>query len=359
MKNVVDSNGIVWDTKSLKNPFKIKKYEKRIEEFHEIKDCLLNLFAEKNIPVSEKSFYFMVQPMYKEERILFFTKIPLLKESDFVQQCQEARKNPEYQFQNEKQADQLKSILVSEQNQYWLVNVEMLILERNLYDCEYISIRQSPPIPLYHFMKQIPTMIAESPEMITLPNDFRYCFYPEIPTRMNESALLENAIVRDAISSRDNSAELDKRLFYIIYEMTQKLEIVKETEEGRTEGKDAFSNLETLYLHYINECSLQLSQDTFYEIYQNIKSTIKQVYPNSFGISYHKKPSFVAFTEGQRKATIYIINETLFLNGGKLYTDMESLKQALQKESCFEEPPWFREKVIPYIENSESQPKLA
>lgn len=59
----------------------------------------------------------------------------------------------------------------------------------------------------------------------------------------------------------------------------------------------------------INECSLQLSQDTFYEIYQNIKSTIKQVYPNSFGISYHKKPSFVAFTEGQRKATIYIINE--------------------------------------------------
>ena len=32
MKNVVDSNGNVFDTSQLKNAFKIKKYEARIEE---------------------------------------------------------------------------------------------------------------------------------------------------------------------------------------------------------------------------------------------------------------------------------------------------------------------------------------
>lgn len=349
MKNVVDSNGNVFDTSQLKNAFKIKKYEARIEELKQIQNRLLPLMSEKNIPCDENSFYLMVQPMYKEERILFFTKIPLWKESHLVKQSIETMNHSHYQFENEKQEEQIKSIMYSEDNQFWLIHAEMLILERNLFDCQYISIRQSPPIPIYHFLKQVPAMMTENNQVTTQPNDYRYCFSPALPTEIEKDMILEHAMIRDAISSKENSAEFDKRLFYVIYDMTKELEIVKDSADG--DGRDAYSNLETLYLYYINECSPLLKDG--YHIYEKIKHIISEIYPNAYGISYDSHPYLVVFTveENQKeKVIIYLIQENTFIMGGRLYTDIDSLKTAIQ-ERKFQEPRWFTDKVSPYIEN--------
>ena len=73
--------------------------------------------SEKNIPCDENSFLFDGSTYVQRRKNPVFTKNSIMeRESHLVKQSIEAMNHSHYQFENEKQEEQIKSIMYSEDN---------------------------------------------------------------------------------------------------------------------------------------------------------------------------------------------------------------------------------------------------
>lgn len=294
------------------------------------------LFHEyENMVIDKSGFYFMIQPFYTDDTVLYFTKTPLSSASDEVKLSNALKYKPDFVFQNREHEDLLKSIFSAEINgrtTWWYLTAEMLAFERSLYDGQYINIRRSKAIPYNKFMRILPEITASSTDM--QKNSFCSKYKMYFSRDMNDTAnLLRTAVIRDE--------NYDKRTLDII----RSLKKVYNLHE-----RDATSNAKNLCLWHINDSK---PYDIFPE-YNEIRSYLKDSPLDAVGICYSGNAVKYRLEPYERQ-TIYVCrslenrDSRVFITNGNIYRNIDELKRAIETSECFDVKDWYLNDVVPFI----------
>ncbi len=332
-----DSSGNIIAVHNDIKPLKNINLKLRLSEMQSLLNEIILLFGNKGINISEKTFDFMIQPLYTEDCLLFFTRTMLSSSSDEVKLSNSLKNKPDFVFRSSDEEDRLKSIFSTEENGktvWWLLSAERVIVERNLYDGKPIGIKAGAPIPYHWFTKNINKIaVGQSDiEKTFFCNKYRF-FGNSERNYFNVSEIMKTSIVR--------SFDFDNKVEHIIGQ-------IKET--NNLSDKDVFSNRKNLCLWLIND----RKTDNIFEDYSEIKLYLKKNYPMTVGIHY-KDNAIIFGMDIYGKQTVYVCSSFdnsdrhLYIIGGHIFFNIDELKNAIAKTDCFTQKKWYAEKVIPYI----------
>ena len=340
----VDSNGIFQDVHTIADPIHLQKIGVRIKDLQNITDQLLPLLTKNGIEAHSDCFDYMLQPLYTEDRLLFFTKIPIDPSDTRMRSSIMAHKNPDYEFSTPGQTDELRSIFSTQDKNktlWFMLCAESIILERNLYDGEYIRIDTMPPVPYHRFINDLKGLMITQEEATSKTLSGKYLVKsPADKAYLDVDAMIQTAIVRDGPPSRQEPAKFDVALQKALKEY--------EVNSG-LQSKDAFSNRKMQALHQINDT--KNDPPAAYEIYKALKKFLVQKYPDVNGVCYKGNAIYFRIP-GQERGAVYLVNtaDERFNVGGTVIKGLDALKDMIQKSTVYRERPWFKE-IKPYIKD--------
>lgn len=307
----------------------------RAEEASLLASRVALFYEYENMLIDKSGFYLMIQPLYTDDTVLYFTKTPLSSSSDEVKLSNALKYKPDFVFPNREQEDILKSIFSAEINgrtTWWYLTAEMLAFERNLYDGKYINIRKSTAIPYNRLMRLLPKITVSNIDI--QKNGFCNKYKMYFSRDLNDTAnLLRTAVVRN---DNYNAGTLhiigNLKKMYSMYEC------------------DARSNAKNLCLWHINDSK---PYDAFPE-YSEIRNYLRNSFPDAVGICYSGNAVKYRLEPYERQ-TIYVCcslenrSSRTFVTNGHIYRSINELKRAIETSACFSVEDWYLNDVVPFI----------
>lgn len=298
---------------------------------------IIPFFCTVKINVSNKMFDFMIQPLYAEDCLLFFTKTMLASDSEEVKLSNSLKNKPDFVFKNRDEENRLKSIFGTEEKGkrvWWLLSAEKLVVKRNLYDGKRIDLIHSVPVPYYCFAKELERMVIRQTDMenSVFCNKYRL-FGSSERNYFNVPEILDTAIIR--------SGDFDGRIEYIIKKYKDMTGI---------SDRDIFSNRKNLCLWLINN----RKADNVFENFTEIKLFLRQNLTK--GMSVYYKNNAIILNDGANRKIIYVcrsFNDSVrhwYVVGGHIYYSVAELEKAIISSDCFIKNQWYVEGVMPYIQ---------
>lgn len=196
----VDSEGVVVNTSKALNIFRVRNKNRRYEELNTFIDGFLFFLNNQNINLTKEGIYSKIQPMYTEDRIVFFSKIPLEASSSLVKQSHALQTNRLVGEVEPKLKRQLESVCFTqerEKTKWWLLLAEEVLFERNIFDCEWEKMSVLKTVTYSAFLKNNRNLIKDKDAFKGTMN-YGYCFADDFDITDTEN-ILKNAIVRNGV----------------------------------------------------------------------------------------------------------------------------------------------------------------
>lgn len=319
------------------------KLEMRLQELKEAENEIVKYLSAHGIETENKKFFYMVQPLYSKERILFLAKTQVASSSQIVKISNEIEKHPEI-LCNEEKTDFYKSVVSDNSVNrpcWYFLSAGCIEFERNLYDCKRINARFFKPVPYVQFLKMLNQALP--PENFTGDETPYFRLFLNGVDITNPQNFLMFAFERDI-------GEQEKSLF----DVTINEAVNEHKRKYRYSDKDKTSNQSAVCLSIINE-----SKRNIYELYEQIKICIKKTCKNSYGIIYNGNKVTAHLSEDE-KITLYIsgtVENPQIIIGGKILNSIDAFKEVLNNKGYLEETEWFAKKVKPNIQEKAAKKK--
>ena len=317
--------------------------QNRLDEINSTAEEMLPILQDYGIEANITSFDYMFQPLFTEDRLLFFSKIELEASARIVREAYMASLNPDA-YSESSQKDILKSIFsIQEKNRtlWYLVYAEAFVLERNLYDTKYISLRNAHPVPYYRFINDLKDISITDSELQKGGLCDKYIqISPYERDCNNMEEVIQTAVQRDRIPQKEPTP-FDAALHMAAKTYAEHAEIAL---------RDSNSNRKMLCLHQINDN--KDDKNAIFKTYNELKYYLKHTFPETYGICYKKNAIYFRIP-GKEHGTVFISNaeKEQFIVGGKTVRGMENLKKMIANDSCYQKKEWFEE-IQPYIAKS-------
>lgn len=339
MKYAIDSKGEVISLLPSQNIIRFIPIEIRAKELMQFTVDFKVLLREADIDTRFAKFSYMIQPLYTNDCLVYFTRTELSSSSQTVKLANSLNEHPELKNQPDLYA-LLKSIVQYKEGtpRWFLISVGLIEFERNFYDCKRINLTYRQPIFLYWFLKELRKKQISQEELNSEKVCEKYCFFENSIDLTNGEMLIQGAFDRDIVGGKESFFDMT------IYRLIQKYK--KEHYQNRYEK----SNLATNNLKLLNNHTSWRKKDIFIA-YDTAKKMIKKIYKEAYGICYRNckisahltsKIKLTMYASGTRERPIYIIN-------GHFFT-VEQLKNYLLDLKELSSVDWFTQKVEPYIE---------
>ena len=317
--------------------------ENRLDEINSVAEEILPIFHDFGINADVTSFDYMFQPLFTEDRLLFFTKTELDASARIVREAYMVSQNPDA-YSGNSQKDLLKSIFsIQEKNRtlWYLVYAESIVLERNLYDTQYINLRVTHPVPYHRFMNDLKGMSITDSELKKGGLCDKYIqVSPYERDCSNIEEIIQTAVLRNKMPQREPT-QFETALYQAAKAYAESTGITL---------RDNNSNRKMLCLHQINDN--KDDSNAIFKIYNELKQYLKHTFPEAYGICYKKNAMYFRIP-GKEHGTIFISNakEEQFIVGGKTVRGMEELKKMIADDTCYHKKEWF-EDIQSYITKS-------
>lgn len=338
----VDSNGII-SSEFNKTPINIKKFDARKKDLEEVlRKIILNL--EDEYPsINEDSAVYMIQPYYITDRILFFTKTQLTKDSNVIKNLN----NPSYKCGSEEENDYLKSIISEEENgskSWWYIEVLSLTLNRNLFDCEWIEAGMTIPLSYHTVFKNISDSIMPDIDYSNAKGlDKRYYISEKDGSAFDYKNI--QAVSKRAIECMGYN-RIDETLYHLVCQYSK--------DTGISE-KDRFSNDKQLSLLIAKG---KIDTNVLYNVYETVKKYLNDLYPDTIDkVKY--KGNTVYFTHNDVLQTVYLsaslygTADISFVINGNIINGTQKFLEALRNEAIYNKQKWFDDEVVPLLTKGE------
>ena len=340
----VDSNGVI-SSEFNKAPINIKKFDARKKDLEEVlRKIILNL--EDEYPsINENSAVYMIQPYYITDRILFFTKTQLTKDSNVIKNLNDAT----YKCGSEEEEDYLKSIVSEEDDNgtknWWYIEVLSLTLRRNLYDCEWIEAGMTIPLSYHTVFKNISDSIMPNVDY-NHENGLDKRYY--ISEKDGSPFDYENikAVSKRAIECMGYS-QIDETLYHLIRQYSKDVGI---------SDKDRFSNDKQLSILVAKG---KIDTKVLYNLYETIKRYLNELYPDTIDkVKYNGNTVYFPYEEKLQtiylSASLYGTADISFVLNGNVINGTQKFLEALRNKSIYEKNEWFDNEIVPLL-NEEQQ----
>lgn len=338
----VDSNGII-SSELNKAPINIKKFDARKKDLEEVlRKIILNL--EDEYPsINEDSAVYMIQPYYITDRILFFTKTQLTKDSNVIKNLND----PSYKCGSEEENDYLKSIISEEENgskSWWYIEVLSLALYRNLFDCEWIEAGMTIPLSYHTVFKNISDSIMPDIDYSNAKGlDKRYYISEKDGTAFDYKNI--QAVSKRAIECMGYN-RIDETLYHLVRQYSK--------DTGISE-KDRFSNDKQLSLLIAKG---KIDTNVLYNVYETVKKYLNDLYLDTIDkVKY--KGNTVYFTHNDVLQTVYLsaslygTADISFVINGNIINGTQKFLEALRNEAIYNKQKWFDDEVVPLLTKGE------
>lgn len=316
---------------------------KRLTDLQTFSNRLTMLCQMGNISADKATFDFMLQPLYTDDCALFFCKTPLDSSCDEIKLSNSLKNKPDFAFDSIEQENRLKSIFSSQEagrTVWWLLTAEIIALEHNLYDGQYISLKQEKSIPYNKFISELKKSVIQKNDLEknTFCQKFQYYGISQ-RNYFDVDSLLRTAIV--------HTDDVDSK----IEQMLNQCNRVYDIDEN------------SLYSNRINMCLWLINNRKPHNIfveYSDLKLFFKRELPQTIGI--HYKENAVVFTlEPYGKQAIYVCcsftnpDNRLFVMNGHVLSGIDKVKDAIRNIKYTVPPQWYCQNVIPYIEGQKTK----
>lgn len=340
----VDSNGVI-SSKFNKTPINIKKFDARKKDLEEVlRKIILNL--EDEYPsINENSAVYMIQPYYITDRILFFTKTQLTKDSNVIKNLND----DSYKCSSEEEEDYLKSIVAEEDDNgtksWWYIEVLSLALRRNLYDSEWIEAGMTIPLSYHTVFKNIRDSIIPDIDYNQANSlDKRYYISEKDGSLFDYENI--KAVSKRAIECKGYSL-IDETLYHLVRQYSK---------DAGINDKDRFSNDKQLSILVAKGT---IDTKVLYNLYETIKRYLNELYPDTIDkVKY--KGNTVNFPYKDKLQTIYLsaslygTADISFVLNGNVINGTQKFLEALRNKSIYEKNEWFDNEIVPLL-NEEQQ----
>ena len=341
-KYAVVSDGSVLESHEVNSPVYFVPLPEKQQTLQNLSERVAETFREHRILAENNVFDFLIQPFYTEERLLFFTKEKLEASDIRVRQSANLKRNPSYHYNNKGLELQLRSIYPCKEGNktnYYLLNIESFVMERNFTDGEYIRIKADVPIPYFGFYQNLEKSLLgkdEAQKIINM-NGISPKYILESPSGRvytDPENLLQKAILRDKpypTALMDKAIDAAQDMLMLQYGM---------------QHRDPNSNHKMFCLHQIVDCKRDEKKE--FEIYNKFKKFLKTELPGTVGICYKKNAIY--FRVNNERKVIFIVNaeKEHFNIGGYSVKGFEAMQDMFRKGTAFKETEWF-EDIKPYV----------
>lgn len=332
----VDSEGIVRDTSKALNIFRVRNVNKRTEELNNFIAGFISSLIEQGVHLEPEGIYPKIQPMYTEDRLVFFSRIPLEASSQLVKQAHALRTNRPVNTDDPRLLRQMKSVYCTqerEKTKWWLLLAEEVLFERNIFDCEWEKMVLLKTVTYSVFMEQNQTPYKEIKQGTM---NYGYCFVNDADIS-DTDYILKHALIRNG-----TDPQLDEKI---------RKALAKQYNEMGFANKQRYANQATYCLLAIND--FKLTSHSIYTVYNEVKDVIKELCPAARNI--HYSGNVISFEYNNNKQSIFVCNsiynnpnDQTFIINGNIINGVHELRR-INFDKVMQECRWYNDKVIPYI----------
>lgn len=333
----VDSEGIVRDTSKALNIFRVRNANKRTEELNNFITGFISSLEEHSLCLSPEGVFPKIQPMYTEDRLVFFSRIPLEASSQLVKQAHALRTNRPVNTDDPKLLRQMKSVFCTqerEKTKWWLLLAEEVLFERNIFDCEWEKMVLLKTVTYSVFLEQNQQQITEKEIRQGIMN-YGYCFTRDVDIT-DTDYILNHALIRNGVDP-----QLDEKI---------RKALMKQYYAMGFANKQRYANQATYCLLAINDFKLTHS---IYSVYMQVKGIIQEFCPTARNI--HYSGNVISFEYNDNKQSIYVCNsiynnpnDQTFIINGNIINGIQELR-CINFDKVMQECHWYNDKVIPNI----------
>lgn len=325
---VVTSEGVVIDTYNKPNVFKIRNTQHRIAELDEFTETFASSLNDNGFIATKSSFIYAFQPFYTDDKVYMFYKTSLDASNPLVRQAFNYKSGRQAGIRQE-DIPTLNSIFYDDSNgrtNWYILQAQEFILERNIYDCQWESIIPQKPILYIDFIQATKTNTLTKEE-VGKGMGTRAYYYPQ------DKAIYDaNVIIKAALSLSDGNVQM-------AYDAVRK--------HYSFDTKKPYGNQALLCLYAINDLPFS---GKIYPLYLEVREAIKEVLPFSYSIRYNG--NVINFGYQQKFHNLYVCDTltnpnkyTMILNGNVI-NNISELKTNLK--SFIEPCKWFDDVVLPH-----------
>lgn len=333
----VDSEGVVVDTSKALNIFRVRNKNRRYEELSTFVDGFLFFLNNQSINLTKEGVYSKIQPMYTEDRVVFFSKIPLEASSSLVKEAHALRTNRLVGEADPKLKRQLESVYFTqerEKTKWWLLLAEEVLFERNIFDCEWEKMSVLKTVTYSAFLKNNQNLIKDKDAFKGTMN-YGYCFADDFDITDTET-ILKNAIVRNGVDPH-----LD--------------ECIRKALRGQYDSmgfanKRRYANQATYCLLAINDYKYN---NPIYSVYTEVKGIIKELCPAARNIRY--SGNIISFEYNNSIQSIFVCyslqnneKDQTFIINGNIINGVRELRQ-INIDDITKHCQWYNDTVVPNI----------
>lgn len=351
MKYVINSSGEAVALDEGQKEIRFIPEDTRLNELREFKDKLMDEFRKGGIDTEDKAVWYMLQPNYTNERLVFLVRTALSGSSEAVKKANEFRKSKSIADHPDLVKDRKMRDFVSSIYQYnfdemrrewYCLSAGYIEFERNLYDCRKIDVRYKEPMFYQEFLREMETVMNENSETTLCRRYNIISARKEVPitTEDETPAVQIRTAFEDEVAVKSGNKS---RLDVIIKNF-----LIKYKAENGYQNRDSISNIATRCLLAINNNR----RINIFRIYEEFKVFVKKTLGSDYGVSYNGSSIIVKNGDREFRAYVTYASDTeppQFIIGGRIITGMDKLRKALSEEDLFVTEQWFAEKVEPNI----------
>lgn len=308
--------------------------DKRIEDLNIFRVEMLKALSP--FEPSSRTFDLQLQPLGLEDRLIWFTKLKLEGDSELVKESQTAVKDPDYVYDSDEQEATFKSVFSVFENgktNWYLLNVESICLTRNISDMQFIDAKLEAPIPYRAFMDKSEQSRITTEEMVLKELSDKFKFLAPNKDYHNVEQTMATALLRYEGDTIDGYIQTGMKAFV----------------EKHIGDRDRDSNDKTFALMYLNDCRYMKGEQ--FGIYNELKAWVDSdpVTKAACIRAGNFRGNRMKVYRSNQPAEVYIckhpIHETpMFLSNGSILDGMDSIKNFIREQKCFEIAPlWWDE----------------